>query len=170
MNELQQLIETLKSPEYLHVLLNPLPVYATAMGVLALVIALLMRSRQAQAVALIVVFVGCASAWPVVHYGLRGYDRIYSMSYEDAQKWLDVHRDRAEDFQYLFYITAVLAVIALIANWKFPKKAVLLSTITLVSAVMCVAVGGWIGHAGGQVRHSEFRQGPPPQIEHVYKH
>src|SRR5437667_11046746 len=106
MSELQLMLQHLQKPEYVHVLLNPLPVYATAMGELALAIGLLMRSRQAQVVALIVVVVGCASAYPVLRYGQRGYDRVYSMSNPDAQQWLDVHMQRAERFVYAFYTTA----------------------------------------------------------------
>ena len=38
-------------PEYVHVLLNPLPVYGLAIGVLALCAGLLARSRQLQLLA-----------------------------------------------------------------------------------------------------------------------
>ena len=38
-------------PEYVHVLLNPLPVYGLGMGVLALCAGLLARSRQVQLLA-----------------------------------------------------------------------------------------------------------------------
>lgn len=31
----------------------------------------------------------------------------------------------------------------------------------LVATLLCAVVAGWISHAGGQVRHSEFRMGPP---------
>lgn len=48
MNELHQLLQSLKQPEYVHVLLNPLPVYATALGVIALAVALLARSQPPQ--------------------------------------------------------------------------------------------------------------------------
>jgi hypothetical protein len=58
MSELGQIFEALKKPEYVHVLLNPLPVYATAIGALALLIAAIMRSKQAQIVALVLVLVG----------------------------------------------------------------------------------------------------------------
>ena len=56
-------------PEYLHVLLNPLPVYGMAMGVLALGAALLARNKAAQVIALGLVVIAAASAWPVAHYG-----------------------------------------------------------------------------------------------------
>jgi len=40
------MIEHLSKPEYVHVLLNPLPVYGLAVGVLGLIIALLSKTRQ----------------------------------------------------------------------------------------------------------------------------
>jgi hypothetical protein len=162
MSELQQVLQHLKQPEYVHVLLNPLPVYATAMGVLALAVALAMRSRPAQIVALIIVILGCGSAWPVIHYGRAGYDRVYSMSYPDAQKWLDVHADRAEDCEAVFYTTAGLSLAAIVLGSKFPKTGMWLTVATLVAAIVCLGLGGWIAHAGGQVRHAEFRHRPPP--------
>ena len=167
MTELELVLRHLRQPEYVHVLLNPLPVYATAMGVLALAVALLLRSRPAQVVGLIVVITGCLSAWPVIYYGHRGYDRVYSMSNHDAQQWLDLHQDRAEDFQYVFYGTAALAAVTLVGLWKFPRVAIRLAWVTLRATLLSVGAGGWIGHAGGQVRHSEFRDGPPPHpVEH----
>jgi len=44
--------EHLSSPEYLHVLLNPLPVYGLAMGLIGLIVAFFLKSRPAQIVAL----------------------------------------------------------------------------------------------------------------------
>ena len=171
MSELQQLFQHLKQPEYVHVLLNPMPVYMTGAGILALGVALLMRSRQAQVVALIVIFIGCVSAWPVIHYGQRGYDRVYSMSNDDAQKWLDLHMKRAETFQYLFYATALLSLDVLVAMWKWQKAVLPLARATLLAAVVSLTVAGWISHAGGQVRHCEFRTGPPPNsVEHEEEH
>lgn len=162
MSELDLVLRHLKQPEYIHVLLNPLPVYATAMGVLSLILALLLRSEQARTVAFVIVIVACGSVWPVVRYGHGGYDRVYAMSNADAQQWLDVHERRAEQCQYVFYLTGLLAIAGLIAQRKFPKASYGLTVATLALAIVCLSLGGWISHAGGQVRHSEFREGPPP--------
>jgi hypothetical protein len=170
MSELEHLLQQFKQPEYVHVLLNPLPVYGLAMGVLALVVALLLKSRQAQLVALILIIVASASAWPVVKYGQRGYDRVYAMSYADAQQWLDVHLHRAERFQYLFYATALLAAAALAVPQTFPRATIALIFVTIVTSMCAILAGGWISHAGGQVRHSEFREGPPPASPARHEH
>ena len=162
MGELEQLLRHLKQPEYVHVLLNPIPVYGMVAGVIALIAALFTQGRAAKLIGLGLVFLAGASVWPVVHYGQAGYDRVYAMSNRDAQQWLELHMDRAERWEYLFYATAALAAVSIISLWKFPAAGRPLLVVTCAFAFVCVGVGGWIGHAGGQVRHSEFRDGPPP--------
>jgi len=162
------MLDELKRPEYVHVLLNPLPVYATAMGVLALIVALFMRSRPAQIVALLIIVIGCGSAWPVIEYGEKGYDRVKSMSDGDGGKWLAEHAERAGKAEWVFYVTAALALAAIAAGWKFPKATKWLTAVTLVAAILSVRVAAWVSQAGGKVRHSEFRHEPPPAAEHEH--
>ena len=44
------ILRDLRQPEYIHVLINPLPVYGLAMGLIGLVIAFFLKSRPAQVV------------------------------------------------------------------------------------------------------------------------
>ncbi len=161
MPEYQEFLQQLKQPEYVHVLLNPIPVYAMVCGILALVVALILRSRSAQITAFVVVIFAALSVWPVAEYGERGYDRVYSMSNGDAQQWLDVHAHRADIGSWVFYATAAMAVAALILPRFKPRMQLPLALVTLVFALVSLAAGAWISHAGGKVRHSEFRNGPP---------
>ena len=164
-------LQTLKQPEYVHVLLNPIPVYGTLCGILALIVALILRSRPAQIVAYVILILSTLSAWPVSEYGDHAYDRVYSMSNSDAQQWLDVHRHRADRGVYVFYATALVAGVALVLPRFRPRTQLPLTIATLVLALGALAAGGWISRAGGKVRHSEFRNGPPPHpIEHEEDH
>ncbi|MFN2477389.1 MAG: hypothetical protein ABR526_13740 [Chthoniobacterales bacterium] len=160
----------LGDPEYLHVLLNPLPVYGLAMGVLALAIALITRSRAARVAALAVVFVAAFSAWPVYEKGQAGYDRVLSMSDDQGGKWLEEHMRRAEKLIYVFYGVAALAALAALSEWKVRRAAVPLGIATLILASANLGVGGYIGYAGGHVRHKEFRFEPAPDPEEAEHH
>jgi glucan phosphoethanolaminetransferase (alkaline phosphatase superfamily) len=160
----------LKQPAYLHVLLNPLPIYGLATGVIALAVALLLRSRPARVVALAVVALSALSAWLAFYFGQKAYMPVFMSLEPDAQQWLDVHMLRAERWIYAFYLTAALAVAGMVADGKFPAAARPLAITTLVVAVAATLIGGWIGHAGGQVRHSEFREGPPARLTKPHKH
>ena len=62
-------LKGLEQPEYVHVLINPLPVYGLALGLVALTIALALRSREARICAFILILIAATSAWPVIYYG-----------------------------------------------------------------------------------------------------
>lgn len=159
----------LRQPEYLHVLVNPLPVYGLALGALALVIAMLQRSRAAQVTALALIFLSAISAWPTIHYGEKSYDTIESLSEKPGYQWLDAHAQRGKRAEPAFYILAALAAVALSLPRKLPSTAVWLNAITLAGALAVLALGIWVAYAGGQVRHREFRYGRPPEPEGGYE-
>jgi glucan phosphoethanolaminetransferase (alkaline phosphatase superfamily) len=157
------MIEQLSKPEYVHVLLNPLPVYGLAVGVLGLIIALFLRARPARITALALVILSAASAWPVYQYGEAGYDRVKSMVDEAGDKWLDEHIRRGEQLIYIFYVVAALSAVAITVELTAPKAAVAIAIPTLILALISVGVGGYIAYAGGHVRHKEFRFETPPE-------
>src|SRR5207237_10903 len=148
--------------EYVHTLINPLPVYGLGVGLFALIIAMFLRHRSAHITALTVIFLAAASAWPVKYYGDEAYDRVLSMSDETGSTWLAAHEDRADKFIWSFYLLAVVAAAAIVLPRKFPKTAMPLIISTLLLSVAALAAGGYIAYAGGRIRHREFRTGPPP--------
>jgi hypothetical protein len=153
------------SPEYLHVLLNPIPVYGLAMGILSLLIAFALGNRPARVVALILICLSSAAAWPVYHYGEKAYDNVMMITDDEGTKWMDEHKRRAESLIVSFYALAALAFAALVVPRKWPRSEVPLSAITLVFATSVLGVGGWIAFAGGRIRHAEFRSGKLPVSE-----
>ena len=151
-------------PEYIHILLNPLPVYGMAMGVLALGAALLARNKTAQIIGLGLVIIAAASAWPVAHFGQNAYKHVRGLSDDAGQDALDEHMERAEKVIYVFYATALIGVVALVTRKKFPKAATPLAMVTVVMGVASLGAGGWISKAGGQIRHPEFREASAASI------
>src|SRR5881394_4677558 len=63
------LLRDLRQPEYVHVLLNPLPIYGLVIAWLGSIIALILKSRRAQIIALLLVLISSFSAWPVYEFG-----------------------------------------------------------------------------------------------------
>jgi hypothetical protein len=156
------ILRDLRQPEYIHVLINPLPVYGLAMGLLGLVIAFFLKSRPAQIVTLIIVMISAASAWPVYEFGEQAKNPVISMENEAGQAWLEEHEDRAKDCIWFFYGLAALSAVALVAPRKWPRSATpLVAAVILLSAVT-LGFGGYIAYAGGKIRHREFRNVPPP--------
>jgi hypothetical protein len=157
------ILRDLRQPEYIHVLINPLPVYGLGLGLIGLLVALLLRSRPAKIATLTIVLISAASAWPVYEFGEQGYDRVLSMTDDDGRAWLDAHKDRAEDLIWFFYGLAALTVIALAVPIKWPRSSGLLAFLVLLCGLLCLGLGGYIAYAGGKIRHREFRNEPPPK-------
>jgi len=156
------LLRDLRQPEYIHVLINPLPVYGLGLGLLGLIIALCLRSRPAKIATLAIVFVSTAAAWPVYEFGEQAENPVISMADTDGQAWLAAHKDRAEDLIYFFYALAALSAAAIAAPMKWPKSSGALAIAVLLLGVVVLGMGGYIAYAGGKIRHREFRNAPPP--------
>jgi hypothetical protein len=150
-------------PEYVHVLINPLPIYGLAVGWIGLVIAVFLRSRPAQIATLALVLISAASAWPVYEFGEQAYDRVLSMTDDDGHAWLDEHQRRADQLIYFFYALASLSALAIALPIKWPKTSISLVIVTIVLGVVVLGMSGYIAYAGGRIRHKEFRTEPPPK-------
>jgi len=154
--------DLLQKPEYIHVVLNHLPIYGTILGALALAVSLVLRSRAAQITALIITLIAAASAYPVLVSGQRAYKAIRGMSDDAGAEWLDEHMDRAEKTIGAFYFLSFLALAGLLIPIKWPRTALPLSAVTLALAIICSGIAIYIAQAGGRVRHAEFRPSETP--------
>jgi hypothetical protein len=164
------LVRDLRQPEYIHVLLNPLPVYGLLVGWVGLVIGLALRSRRAQIATLTLVLLSSISAWPVYEFGQQGYDRVLSMTDEAGEAWLDEHMHRAENLIWVFYALAALSAFAIAAPIKWPKSSMPLAVAVILLGVVTLGSGAYIAYAGGRVRHREFRNEPPPPKRPEHEH
>src|SRR5438876_11722239 len=146
-----------RQPEYVHILINPLPIYGLAISWIGLVIAFFLRSRRARIATLALVLISAAAAWPVYEFGEEGYDRVLSMTDDDGNAWLDEHQRRAELPIYFFYALAGLSAVAVAIPIKWPKSSTSLVITTILLGAVVLGMSGYIAYAGCKVRHREFR-------------
>jgi hypothetical protein len=158
------ILRDLRQPEYLHVLLNPLPIYGLLVALFGLIAASYLRSRGGQLTALVLIFASALSAWPVAHHGEEAYDRVLAMADDDGQAWLKAHEHRADELIYFYYALALVSAAAIFVPKKWPGTARPLVFATILLAVVSLGAGMYIAYAGGKIRHREFRTVPPPKI------
>ena len=162
---MEAILRNLQQPEYLHVLLNPLPLYGLAIALFGLIAAIYLRNRGGELTALVLIFATAIAVWPVVYHGDQAYDRVLSMADEDGQAWLKAHVHRADKLIFLYYGTAFLAACAIFLPKKWPRTARPLLFATMLLAIVSLGAGTYIAHAGGKIRHREFRTERPPVTE-----
>ena len=159
---IDSILRGLRQPEYVHVLLNPVPVYGLLISWLGLIIAVFLKSRRAQVATLVLVLISSLSAWPVYEFGQQAYDRVLSMTDEDGERWLDEHQERAEDLIWFFYALAVLSAAAIAVPIKWPKSSAPLVITVILLGAGALGTGSYIAYASGRIRHREFRNEPLP--------
>jgi hypothetical protein len=161
---MQQFLDELNTnPAYRHLLINHLPILGLAAAALVLFFALFFRSRAVLAPALIAILLLAASAIPVRQTGEQAFKQIEKTADDAGVDWLYLHADRANAGMPAYYVLAGLALVALLAPFKWPRSATPLALAVLLASFACIAIGGWIAQAGGPVIHVELR--PPLPAE-----
>lgn len=129
---------------------------------LALGMGLVARSRPATLIGLALVALLSLSVWPVYEFGQAGYDRVLSMTDESGAAFLQRHKELAERWVFLYFVTSGIAGLGLALGWKWPRWLLISAILSVVLATGSVVAGISIAKAGGEIRHREFRFGPPP--------
>lgn len=157
--------KALQQPEYVHVILNHLPITGLFVALIALIAAIFLKRRASIMLILVLVGVLALSAWPVGHYGEEAYDRVLSMSDDAGAQYLKHHAALAERWMFLFYLTTFAAAGALVIGWKRPQYLRVGAVMVALLAAASLVAGAVIAEYGGQIRHREFRYSPPPAID-----
>ena len=158
-----KLSQLLNRPEYVHAAINHLPLIGLLLALLVLAVGLGARSRPVLLTGLALVALMALSVWPVYYFGEAGYDRVLSMTNETGDAFLKYHRALAGRWVFLYYVTAGLAALGLGVGWKRPRWLAPAAGLALVAGLASLAAGILIAQAGGEIRHREFRFGPPPK-------
>ena len=159
---IEALLRDLRQPEYVHTLLNPLPIYGLSIALLALLIGLGLRSSSVRVTALLLIFLCAVSVWPIVYFGEAAEANVVALADDDGRKWLQAHEARAERLQYIFYLLALAALAATIVPRLWPRLGAPLAIAVAVLTACSLGAGASIAYAGGKIRHREFRTVPPP--------
>ena len=62
--ELTTLWQSVRDPEYAHLLLESLPLYGMGFGLMFLIVAIMARETKCRLLALLLMSLSCASVWP----------------------------------------------------------------------------------------------------------
>jgi hypothetical protein len=161
----------LDHPEYVHVLLNPIPAYVLGTGLAVLALALARKSREMELAALLILMFVGIMALPTWYYGHLAFDHLEPSLTAEAKRWTNVHAQRADRLVYSLYMTGIVALGAIAATRWSPASSRVLAVAALLCGTAALAAVLFISRPGGEIRHSELRSGSPPDAPtHHHEH
>ncbi|MCS7008391.1 MAG: hypothetical protein NZL93_00450, partial [Chthoniobacterales bacterium] len=76
---------------------------------------------------------------------------------KDAEKYLEIHEERAEIGVIPIYSAAILSTLLLILLIFLPHFSRIFSLISIITCTLACASGIWIADSGGKIRRPDFR-------------
>lgn len=151
---------------HVHLLINHFPIILAVMGAVAVVLALILRSRGVWLYAVASLTVMGLSAYPAVFTGKQA-DRVLNDPWYIVRGSIDRHEEAAELSMYIMIATGLVAIYAWWRALKRDRDAEQspgwLRLLLLVGALGSVGTVSWASWVGGEIVHgSSILQGHAP--------
>ena len=146
---------------HLHLILNHLPVVGVIFGFLILLWGVLRGYEEVKNVGLLVLVFTAAAAVPVYLTGEPAEEAVENLP-GVAEQLIELHEDSALISLILAIVTGALALAALLSK-RF-SIAALARFSTIAVLLLSFVTGAFMARTanlGGQIRHTEIRQGAP---------
>jgi uncharacterized membrane protein len=143
---------------YLHLLINHFPILGFVFGVLVIATGFLLKNDAVKLTSFGLITFSALMAIPAFMTGASAEDAVEGLA-GITETITESHEDAAALALWLIIPVGVISALAFWSVLKKDKLARSLSIITFVLSVLSAAVLGWVGKTGGQVRHTEFRNG-----------
>lgn len=144
----------------IHLAINHLPVSATLFGILILIGGFIFKSEPVRKTGLIFLIAAGLFSIPAVSTGEDAEEIVEHMGLgEDIHDYIHEHEEMAESARWVSLGVALLAIIAFYFSHTKKAPAKVLTILTLVCAFGSMAYLGNVASTGGEIRHTESREG-----------
>ena len=161
MRELNQLWSSLQDPEYLHLLLEPLPVFGFALGMIFLVAGLIMNQNKTRMLALVVIIASAGSVHWYLKMRLATEPRVAATISTTFHPLIKEQTERRQASAWIYYAVAIAGIVALFAGSGGRASFVTYITLAIVAAAFVHSV--WLHKKECEVYHRNIVRYVPPK-------
>lgn len=133
--ELTTLWQSICDPEYLHLLLEPLPLWGLGLGLTFLIVAFMFGEVKSRLLALAVICVSCASVWPYLDLRDKSTPRILATRSPDFAPLIQEQTQRRKDWAWPYYLMSLSSFAALV-TLRSPKNRLLVFFVVIYGALL----------------------------------
>ena len=124
--ELTTLWQSVRDPEYAHLLLESLPLYGLGFGLVVLIVAFLSGERKARLLAMILMGLYCASVWPYLDFRQQATPRILATRPVAYGPAIESQTRLRQDSAWAYYTLALVSgIAAAMQRSRYARHAVL---------------------------------------------
>ena len=149
--ELTTLWQSIRDPEYLHLLLEPLPLYGLGLGLAFLAVAFMFGEIKCRMLALGIICLSCISVWPYNELREKATPRILATRSPDFAPLIIQQTQRRQDCAWPYYLMAALSFTALCMT-KHPKARIML-LIVMTGSLLLFWFSIWLHKKECEVYH-----------------
>ena len=142
---------------HLHMVFNHFPIIGIILGFGILVTGLFLKNNSVKNTAYCLFIVGAIFAAVSMATG-EGAEEIAEKLPSVTDQIIERHEEIAEKLAIVLYALGVISLIGLFLNYKSHSKAIFVSYIVVVVAIVGMFFGKQTGTSGGEIRHTEIRE------------
>lgn len=143
---------------HLHLVLSHFPIIGTIIGIVILAYGQISKNIETQKVALVTFILMALFTIPVFLTGEGAEETVENIT-GVSEQLIENHEELAEKAIWLMGLLGILSIISFFAIIKKLSFAKTITLITLIVSLGTFGVFAQLGNLGGQIRHSEIRDG-----------
>ncbi len=159
--ELTHLWTSVRDPEYLHLLLESLPLYGLGIGLLFLIVAQLMGEAKSRLFAILVITLSSASVWPYQDLREKATPRIIATRDPSLGPLIREQTERRSRHDWAYYLLAVAGGVTLVTQLMGKGKPLLVLFIAATAALFWFSI--WLHKKECEVYHRNIIKYRPPR-------
>lgn len=159
--ELTHLWTSVRDPEYLHLLLESLPLYGLGIGLLFLIVAQLMGEAKSRLFAILVITLSSASVWPYQDLREKATPRIIATRDPSLGPLIREQTERRSSHDWAYYLLAVAGGVTLVTQMMGKGKPLLVLFIAGTAALFWFSI--WLHKKECEVYHRNIIKYRPPR-------
>lgn len=157
--ELLTLWQSVRDPEYAHLLLESLPLYGTGIGLLFLFAALAAKENKCRLLALFIIGASSASVWPYNSLREKAQPRILATHEPAYGPLIREQTRRRSDTGWIFYAMAVISALAFLFGSTGKGRFLLFLAIIAATASFWISI--WLHKKECEIYHRNIVKQSP---------
>ena len=143
-----------------HLVVNHLPIIFPLVGVIVIMTGFISKSEAVKRTAFMIFILGAFASIAAMSTG-EGAEEIAEKITGITENDIERHEEAAETFAMLSYILGGLSILGLWAGFKQKTISNIVTITVFILASVLLFFGKHTGTTGGEIRHTEIRNGHP---------